>query len=39
MHNPRDWSGGVILGMLQVLGLLLAGAMCGIILLLLTWPR
>ncbi len=37
MTNPRDWSGGLILISLQVLGLLAIGAVIGVIVLLLFW--
>ncbi len=37
MNNPRDWSSGLILIGLQVLGLLAIGAVIGVIILLLFW--
>lgn len=35
MNNPRDWSGALILMALQVLGLLGAGALIAVVLIVL----
>lgn len=35
MNNPRDWSGAIILWILQIVGLLGAGALIAIVLLIL----
>lgn len=37
MNNPRDWSSGLMLIGIQTVALLVAGAVCGGILLLLFW--